>query len=151
MCARNVSVHLKPNTLSDFRKTFETNVLPILRKQKGFQDEITFSTNGGLDVVAISLWDTKEHAETYNTIGYPEVLNVGGWLQLNFDSRHIRQIPVPELCALENEVMVWRPLGKRARLVATTTLAGESGLAICQAPLNALPELGNRQGSVLKR
>jgi len=74
MYARNVALHLKPNMLSDFTNTFDSNVLPILRKQKGFQDEITFSTNGGLDVIAISLWDTKEHAETYNTTGYPEVL-----------------------------------------------------------------------------
>jgi len=27
-------------------------------------------------VVAISLWDTKEHAEAYNTTGYPEVLKI---------------------------------------------------------------------------
>jgi hypothetical protein len=74
MYARNVAIRLKPNTLSDFSKTFETTVLPILRKQKGFQDEITFATPGGTDVVAISLWDTKEHAEAYNTSGYPEVL-----------------------------------------------------------------------------
>jgi heme-degrading monooxygenase HmoA len=74
MYARNVAIRLKPNTLSDFSKTFETTVLPILRKQKGFQDEITFATPGGTDVVAISLWDTKEHAEAYNSSGYPEVL-----------------------------------------------------------------------------
>jgi heme-degrading monooxygenase HmoA len=74
MYARNVAIRLKPNTLSDFSKTFETTVLPILRKQKGFQDEITFATQGGTDVVAISLWDTKEHAEAYNSSGYPEVL-----------------------------------------------------------------------------
>jgi hypothetical protein len=74
MYARNVAVRLKPNTLSDFTKAFETNVLPILRKQKGFQDEITFAMPGGTDVVAISLWDTKENAEAYNTAGYPEVL-----------------------------------------------------------------------------
>ena len=74
MYARNVALHLKPNTLSDFTKTFDTNVLPILRKQKGFQDEITFAIPGGTDVVAISLWDTKENAEAYNTAGYPEVL-----------------------------------------------------------------------------
>jgi len=36
-----------------------------LRKQKGFQDEITFAIPGGTDVVAISLWDTKENAEAY--------------------------------------------------------------------------------------
>jgi len=74
MYARNVAVRLKPNTLSDFTKTFETNVLPILGRQKGFQDEITFAMPGGTDVIAISLWDTKENAEAYNTSGYPEVL-----------------------------------------------------------------------------
>ena len=74
MYARNVALHLKPNTLSDFTKTFNTSVLPLLQKQKGFQDEITFAIPGGTDVVAISLWDTKENAEAYNTAGYPEVL-----------------------------------------------------------------------------
>jgi hypothetical protein len=50
-------------------------VLPILRKQTGFRDEITFSTTPTrMDVIAISLWDTKEQAEAYNATGYPEVL-----------------------------------------------------------------------------
>ena len=74
MYARNVALHLKPNTLADFSKTFEVQVLPILRKQKGFQDEITFAMSGGMDVVAISLWDTKENAEAYSTSAYAEVL-----------------------------------------------------------------------------
>jgi len=74
MYARNVAIRLKPNTLSDFSKTFDTTVLPILRRQKGFKDEITFAMQGGTDVVAISFWDTKENAEAYNTAGYPEVL-----------------------------------------------------------------------------
>jgi hypothetical protein len=74
MYARNVAIRLKPNTLGDFSKTFDTHILPILRKQKGFQHEITFAMAGGTDVVAISLWDTKENAEAYNAGGYPEVL-----------------------------------------------------------------------------
>ena len=74
MYARNVALRLKPNMLNDFTKTFDSNVLPILRKQKGFQDEITFAIPGGTDVVAISLWDTKENAEAYNLSAYPEVL-----------------------------------------------------------------------------
>ena len=76
MFARNVSLRLKPNTTGEFTRTFEKEVIPILRRQRGFQDEITFAVPGGLDVVAISLWDTKEHAEAYNTAGYPEVLKV---------------------------------------------------------------------------
>jgi heme-degrading monooxygenase HmoA len=74
MFARNVAIHLKANSLGEFEKTFDNQVLPLLQKQAGFKDEIIFAMQGGNDVVAISLWDTKEHAEAYNTIGYPEVL-----------------------------------------------------------------------------
>ena len=74
MFARNVSIHLKPNTLSDYTRTFENDILPLLRKQKGFKDEITFAGPGGVDVLAISLWENKADAETYNTNTYPQVL-----------------------------------------------------------------------------
>ena len=74
MFARNVSIHLKPNALSDYTRTFEKEVLPLLRKQNGFKDEITFAGAGGVDVTAISLWDNKIDAEAYNTNTYPQVL-----------------------------------------------------------------------------
>jgi hypothetical protein len=78
MFARNVSIHLKSNTLSDYTRMFDKDVLPLLRKQKGFKDEITFAGPGGVDVTAISLWENKADAETYNTNGYPEVLKTMG-------------------------------------------------------------------------
>jgi hypothetical protein len=74
MFARNVSFRLKSNMLSDYSRTFEKEILPLLRKQKGFKDEITFAGPGGLDVTAISVWDNKVNAEAYNTKTYPEVL-----------------------------------------------------------------------------
>jgi hypothetical protein len=74
MFARNVSFHLKPNMLSDYTRTFDQDILPLLRKQQGFKDEITFSGPGGIDVTAVSLWDNKANAEAYNTNSYPEVL-----------------------------------------------------------------------------
>ena len=74
MFARNVSFHLKSNMLSDYTRTFESQILPLLRKQKGFKDEITFSNPGSLDVTAISLWENKANADAYNTNAYPEVL-----------------------------------------------------------------------------
>jgi heme-degrading monooxygenase HmoA len=74
MFARNVSFHLKSNTLSDYTRTFENEVLPLLRKQKGFKDEITLSNPGSQDVIAISLWENKADAEAYNTNTYPQVL-----------------------------------------------------------------------------
>ena len=74
MFARTVSIHLKSNMLSDYTRTFEKNVLSLLRKQNGFRDEITFAGPGGVDVTAISLWENKVDAEAYNTNTYPEVL-----------------------------------------------------------------------------
>ena len=75
MFARNVSIHLKSNMLSDYTQAFEKDILPLLRKQNGFRDEITFAGPGGVDVTAISLWDNKIDAEAYNTNTYPQVLN----------------------------------------------------------------------------
>ena len=74
MFARNVSFQLKANNLSDYKRTFEKDVLPLLRKQNGFRDEITLAGPGGVDVIAISMWENKHDAETYNTNGYPQVL-----------------------------------------------------------------------------
>jgi hypothetical protein len=74
MFARNISIHLNSNMLSDYTRSFENDILPLLRKQKGFKDEITLSNPGSLDVVAISLWENKDDAEAYNTNTYPEVL-----------------------------------------------------------------------------
>jgi heme-degrading monooxygenase HmoA len=74
MFARNVSVHLKSNMLSEYGHVFESQVLPLLRRQKGFRDEISIASSNGLDVTAISLWDNKADAEAYNTSAYPEVV-----------------------------------------------------------------------------
>ena len=74
MYARNVSMNLKPNTSREFTQTFEKDILPILRKQNGFKDEITFIGTDGKDVLAISLWDGKENADRYSRETYPQVL-----------------------------------------------------------------------------
>jgi hypothetical protein len=74
MFARNISIHLKSNMLSDYTRCFEKDILPLLRKQNGFQDEITLASPGGVDVTAISLWENKNDADTYNTNTYPQVL-----------------------------------------------------------------------------
>src|ERR1700746_2252083 len=73
MFARRVYMHLKPNSVPEFTQRLEKDVLPLLRKQKGFQDEITFVGQGGREAFAISLWDKAENAETYNRGTYPEV------------------------------------------------------------------------------
>ena len=74
MYARNVTMHLKANTAGQFTTTFEKDVLPLLRKQTGFKDEISFVAADRSEAVAISLWERKENAETYSRDTYPKVL-----------------------------------------------------------------------------
>jgi hypothetical protein len=74
MFARNVTFHLKSNMHSDYTRTLENEILPLLRKQKGFKDELTLSNPSSTDSIAISLWENKACADAYNTNTYPEVL-----------------------------------------------------------------------------
>ncbi|HKS80848.1 MAG TPA: hypothetical protein VJR23_05035 [Candidatus Acidoferrales bacterium] len=73
MFARKVSMQLKPNSVKEFTQKIEKDVLPLLRRQKGFQDEITCVTAGQKEAFGISLWENKESAETYNRGPYAEV------------------------------------------------------------------------------
>lgn len=74
MYSRNISMHLKANTAAEYTRTLEKDVLPLLRKQTGFKDEISFVDAGRSEAVAISLWDRKENAEAYSRDTYPQVL-----------------------------------------------------------------------------
>src|ERR1700733_3156094 len=74
MFARNVSLRLKPGKLNEFTRTFDKEVLSILRKQPGFREEIICASPGEVELTAISLWDSKEQAEAYNASAYTKVL-----------------------------------------------------------------------------
>jgi heme-degrading monooxygenase HmoA len=76
MFTRRVSMHLKPNSVAEFTQRIEKDILPLLRKQKGFQDEITFVAPGGTEAFGISFWDKAENAEAYSRGTYPEVTKI---------------------------------------------------------------------------
>jgi hypothetical protein len=67
-------MHLKANRAGEFTQTLEKDVLPLLRKQNGFKDEISFVAPDRSEAVAISLWDRKENADNYSRDVYPQVL-----------------------------------------------------------------------------
>ncbi len=73
MFARRVLMHLKPNSVLEFTERLEKEIIPLLRKQNGFQDEITFIAPSKTEAFGISLWDKPENAEDYNRKTYPEV------------------------------------------------------------------------------
>jgi heme-degrading monooxygenase HmoA len=76
MFARNVHIQLKPNSATQFTQTLEKEVIPLLRKQQGFRDEIAFLAPNGNEAYSISFWESQEKADAYNRAGYPEVLKV---------------------------------------------------------------------------
>jgi heme-degrading monooxygenase HmoA len=57
---------------------FDGELLPLLQKQSGFNDEITFVDQDGRQVLAISLWDSKASADAYSREVYPQVLKTLG-------------------------------------------------------------------------
>jgi hypothetical protein len=74
MFTRHVIMQLKANSAEAFTRIVEKDVLPVLRKQKGFRDEITSISLDNSEAIANSFWDTKEDAEAYNRVAYPQVL-----------------------------------------------------------------------------
>ena len=76
MFARKVSVRLKPNSLDRFTNLIEREILPWVRRQKGFLDLITLALPDGSEVATISFWDQEDYAQAYNASGYPQVLEV---------------------------------------------------------------------------
>jgi heme-degrading monooxygenase HmoA len=73
MFARSVTVRLKPNSVAEFNRTFEKDVLPVLQRQKGFQDAMSLVGSNGSEAVGISLWDQKQNAEAYQRTTYTRV------------------------------------------------------------------------------
>jgi heme-degrading monooxygenase HmoA len=71
MFARTVTIRLKPESVAEFNRTLENNILPLLRSQQGFKEEITLAN--GTEVVGISLWDKRESAEAYQRTTYSQV------------------------------------------------------------------------------
>ena len=74
MFTRNVIMHLKPNCVKQYTKTLENEVIPMLRRQKGFQDEISFVNLNGTEATGISMWKTREDAEAYERTAYKKVI-----------------------------------------------------------------------------
>ncbi|NIP18588.1 MAG: hypothetical protein GWM87_10815 [Xanthomonadales bacterium] len=73
MFARMVKGHIKPGKLEYATRLLENDVIPLLKKQHGFRDEISFFSEGIDEGYAISFWDTKADLEKYEREVYPEV------------------------------------------------------------------------------
>ena len=74
MFGRQITMRLKANSATELTRINDKEIIPMLRKHKGFRDETTFIAPERLEAVANSFWDSKEDAEAYSRSGYSEVL-----------------------------------------------------------------------------
>lgn len=73
MFIRQVKAHYKPEKFELFGKRMENEVIPMLKKQKGFRDELSFFDKDKDEAFSMSFWDSKEFADKYARDLYPEV------------------------------------------------------------------------------
>jgi len=68
MFARSVTIRVKPNATAELNKTIEKDILPVLKKQKGFQDELTLvaPTDQKSLVSACGIKDKMPSLSTHN-------------------------------------------------------------------------------------
>ena len=69
--ARSVRFDIAADKNQEFHTLFTNKVLPILRKQDGFKDELLLVQDQ--HVLAISVWNNLDSARKYETATYPQV------------------------------------------------------------------------------
>lgn len=76
MFARKVSIRLKSDATAQFIQKMEGEIIPLLRKQKGFLDELTLVSQTGKEIYAYSFWESSEDADRYDRTMFKEVTNL---------------------------------------------------------------------------
>jgi hypothetical protein len=94
MYARNVRIKLMANGAPEFARILEKEIIPLLRKQEGFQNEMLFVAPQRNEAIAISFWDKRVNAEAYNHIAYLDVLRIL--------SKVVEEMPVVETFEVAN-------------------------------------------------
>lgn len=69
--ARSVRFDIATDKNEEFHKLFKNEVLPILKKQDGFKDELLLVQDQ--HVLAISVWNNVDSARKYESATYPQV------------------------------------------------------------------------------
>src|SRR5687768_5331413 len=69
--ARSVRFDIAKDGNEEFHKLFKSEVLPVLKKQDGFKDELLLVHDQ--HVLAISVWNNADAARKYETATYPQV------------------------------------------------------------------------------
>jgi len=73
MFARLMTLQIKENAAEEFPNVFGKEILPLLRRQRGFREELVLVNPSKTEATLISLWENKETAEVYAQETYPAI------------------------------------------------------------------------------
>ena len=77
---RNLKIQLKPAKAQDFSRMVNTDVLPLLKQQPGFEHELMMVRDN--QAVSISVWDDKASADKYTQTVYPKLIEkLSPWIE----------------------------------------------------------------------
>jgi quinol monooxygenase YgiN len=70
--ARTVQFSLKSGQVDEFKRVMNTEIFPLLKKEKGFRKALTvLDAHAG---TSTTVWDDRPSAETYGAKSYPEMI-----------------------------------------------------------------------------
>ena len=70
MFTRRLVMNLRPDSASELARVTENEILPLLRRQKGFRNVVTSIDSARSRAVSYTCWETKEDAEAYHRTGH---------------------------------------------------------------------------------
>jgi len=74
MYTRVVHIHTKTGKARELSTRLNEKVLPILKKQTGFVDEITLVSSTDPDqMLALSFWESEQNAQRYQQEQFPKI------------------------------------------------------------------------------
>ena len=78
MYARRLTMKLHESDAADFSRVVETEIIPLLRKQPGFRDELVLINPTAAQAETISLWNSQESADAFGKGPYADMLKLIG-------------------------------------------------------------------------
>ena len=90
MFGRQITMKLKANSAKELTRINENEIIPLLRKHKGFRDETTFIAPERSEAIANSFWDSKEDADAYSRRPCGSVKDTLKCARRNDDDQDIR-------------------------------------------------------------
>ena len=74
MFTRVVELTSKSGKSKELANTINEKVVPVLKKQRGFVDEMVLVSDGEPNrILGISFWNTREDAEQYHREQFPKI------------------------------------------------------------------------------